>query len=76
MFGRNHLHRGIDRRGVSTLGNFIAELAVAEGSASFNVALFAAGGKIALGGVRDIERTIRRSTTSHQSRDIPRRCSI
>jgi hypothetical protein len=27
VFGRNHLHRGVDRRGVSTLGNFIAEFA-------------------------------------------------
>ena len=25
VFGQNHLHRGIDRPGVSTLGNFIAE---------------------------------------------------
>ena len=54
-FGRNHLHRGIDRRGVSTLGNFIAEFALGEGGESFNVALFAAGGKIALGGVRDFD---------------------
>jgi hypothetical protein len=46
VFGQNHLHRGIDRRGVSTLGNFIAELAVAEGVESFHVVLFAAGGKI------------------------------
>jgi len=29
-FGQSHLGRGIDRRGVSTLGNFIGELAVAE----------------------------------------------
>ena len=54
-FGRNHLHRGLDRRGISTLGNFIAEFGVVEGAESFNVALFAAGGKIALGGVRDID---------------------
>jgi hypothetical protein len=49
-FGRNHLHRGIDRRGVSTLGNFIAELAEAEGVPAFNVAAFAGGGKIRLVG--------------------------
>jgi len=54
-FGRNHLHRGIDRRGVSTLGNFIAEFAIAEGTQAFNVALFAAGGQIALGGVRELD---------------------
>lgn len=54
-FGRNHLHRGLDRRGVSTLGNFIAEFAVVEGGELFNMALFAAGGKIALGGVRDFD---------------------
>lgn len=54
-FGRNHLHRGIDRRGVSTLGNFIAEFAIAEGTQAFNVALFAAGGRIALGGVREFD---------------------
>jgi hypothetical protein len=29
-FGRNHLHRGYDGRGVSTLGNFIAEFAVTQ----------------------------------------------
>jgi Rod binding domain-containing protein len=54
-FGRNHLHRGIDRRGVSTLGNFLVEFATAEDAQSFNVALFAAGGKIALGDVRDLD---------------------
>jgi hypothetical protein len=48
VFGQNHLHRGIDRRGVSTLGNFIAELATAEGVQSFHVVLFAASGKINL----------------------------
>ena len=30
-FGRNHLHRGYDARGISTLGNFIAEFALSEG---------------------------------------------
>jgi hypothetical protein len=49
-FGRNHLHRGYDRRGVSTLGNFAAELAVAQGVEAFNVAAFGGGGKISLGG--------------------------
>ncbi|MGH9139686.1 MAG: hypothetical protein ACRD2I_00945 [Vicinamibacterales bacterium] len=49
-FGRNHLHRGYDRRGVSTLGNFVAELGAAEHLKVFNVAAFAGGGKIALGG--------------------------
>jgi len=49
-FGRNHLHRGYDRRGVSTLGNFVAELGVAEHLHVFNVAAFAGGGRIALGG--------------------------
>src|SRR5688572_27833216 len=52
VFGRNHLHRGYDRRGVSTLGNFIAALAVAEGARSFHLAIFAAGGRISLNGVR------------------------
>ena len=47
-FGRNHLHRGIDRRGVSTLGNFVAEVAAAERLQVFNVAAFAGGGKIRL----------------------------
>jgi len=47
-FGRNHLHRGIDRRGVSTLGNFVAELAAAYHLRAFNVAAFAGGGKIRL----------------------------
>lgn len=49
-FGRNHLHRGYDRRGVSTLGNFVAELAVAERLQVFNVAAFSGGGRIALTG--------------------------
>jgi len=56
VFGQNHLHRGIDRRGVSTLGNFIAELAAAEGVRSFHVVLFAAGGKINLFGLQDIDQ--------------------
>ena len=56
VFGQNHLHRGIDRRGVSTLGNFIAELAIAEGVESFHVVLFAAGGKINYFGVREIDQ--------------------
>jgi hypothetical protein len=45
-FGRNHLHRGNDRRGVSTLGNFVAELGSAHGKQTFNLAVFATGGKI------------------------------
>jgi hypothetical protein len=56
VFGQNHLHRGIDRRGVSTLGNFIAELATAEGVQSFHVVLFAAGGKINFFGLQDIDQ--------------------
>ncbi len=49
-FGRNHLHRGYDRRGVSTLGNFIAELATAQGLQTFNLAAFGVGGQIFLSG--------------------------
>lgn len=49
-FGRNHLHRGYDRRGVSTLGNFVAELGAAERARVFNVAAFAGGGTITLAG--------------------------
>jgi hypothetical protein len=49
-FGRNHLHRGIDRRGVSTLGNFVTELATAKRLQTFNVAAFAGGGRIRLVG--------------------------
>lgn len=44
-FGRNHLHRGYDARGISTLGNFISEWALAQGQSVFNVGAFAAGGK-------------------------------
>jgi hypothetical protein len=47
-FGRNHLHRGYDSRGISTLGNFIAEFAITQGSESFNVGAFGAGSKAAL----------------------------
>lgn len=36
-FGRNHLHRGYDARGISTLGNFVAEYAITHGQNVFNV---------------------------------------
>jgi hypothetical protein len=49
-FGRNQLHRGYDRRGVSTLGNFIAEFALARGQSSFHLAAFCAGGQIRVNG--------------------------
>src|SRR6185437_973311 len=49
-FGRNHLHRGYDVRGISTLGNFIAEFAFAQHKTVFNVAAFGAGGKASLAG--------------------------
>jgi hypothetical protein len=44
-FGRNHLHRGYDARGISTLGNFVSEWALAQGKSVINVGVFAAGGK-------------------------------
>ena len=47
-FGRNHLHRGFDSRGISTVGNFVSEFAISEGVKSFNVAAFAAGGECKL----------------------------
>jgi hypothetical protein len=47
-FGRNHLHRGYDARGVSTLGNFVAEFAISQGKKTFNVGAFGAGGKASL----------------------------
>src|SRR5215471_12562393 len=57
-FGRNHLHRGYDRRGVSTLGNFLAEFATAQGDTSFHVAAFGAGGKLRVpSGVIDWDET-------------------
>ena len=49
-FGRNHLHRGYDERGISTLGNFVAEFAFGQHKAVFNVAAFGAGGKESLAG--------------------------
>jgi hypothetical protein len=49
-FGRNHLHRGYDARGISTLGNFVAEFAFSEHKTVFNVAAFGAGGKASLAG--------------------------
>jgi len=49
-FGRNHLHRGYDARGISTLGNFVAEFAFGQHEAVFNVAAFGAGGKASLAG--------------------------
>jgi hypothetical protein len=47
-FGRNHLHRGYDARGISTLGNFVAELAISRGQTVFNVGAFGAGGEATL----------------------------
>jgi len=49
-FGRNHLHRGYDARGISTLGNFISEFAISRGQKAFNVGAFGAGGKETLMG--------------------------
>lgn len=49
-FGRNHLHRGNDARGVSTLGNFVAEYAISRGQTVFNVGAFGAGGTARLAG--------------------------
>lgn len=49
-YGRNHLHRGFDSRGISTMGNFVTEFALSEGLKSFNVAAFGAGGKYSMPG--------------------------
>ena len=49
-FGRNHLHRGYDARGISTLGNFVADWALTQGQSAVNVGVFAAGGKEHLAG--------------------------
>jgi hypothetical protein len=49
-FGRNHLHRGYDARGISTLGNFVAEFAISRGQGVFNAGAFGAGGKATLMG--------------------------
>lgn len=49
-FGRNHLHRGYDARGISTLGNFVVEFALSRGQSVFNVGAFGAGGHAALMG--------------------------
>jgi hypothetical protein len=47
-FGRNHLHYGFDERGISTLGNFIAEFSISKNLRCFNVATFAVGGECRL----------------------------
>jgi len=53
-FGQSHMFRGYDLdRGVSTLGNFAAEYAIARHAVAFNVAAFGAGGKYQLNGVQD-----------------------
>ena len=50
-FGQSHLFRGYDTaRGISTLGNFIAELAVAGNRSTFHVAAFGAGGQMRVTG--------------------------
>jgi hypothetical protein len=51
-FGQSHLFRGYDlERGVSTLGDFVCELAVARHGTAFNVAAFGAGGTYRMNGV-------------------------
>ncbi len=51
-FGQSHLFRGYDLdRGVSTLGNFVAEYAIARHATAFNAAAFGAGGTYRLNGV-------------------------
>jgi hypothetical protein len=65
-FGRNHLHRGYDRRGVSTLGNFLAELAVVEGGQSFHLAAFGAGGSISWRG-EEIDADERKDDTAFEA---------
>ena len=50
-FGQSHLIRGYDdERGVSTLGNFVAEFGIAEKATVFNVEAFGAGGSYRLNG--------------------------
>jgi hypothetical protein len=49
-FGRNHLHRGYDARGISTLGNFVSEFALSRGESAFNLGAFGAGGNATLMG--------------------------
>jgi hypothetical protein len=49
-FGRNHLHYGLDGRGISTLGNFVSEFSVLKNLKCFNVAAFGAGGECKLMG--------------------------
>ena len=50
-FGQAHLFRGLDnKRGVSTMGNFVAEFAVTLNLTVFNVAAFGAGGEYRLNG--------------------------
>lgn len=50
-FGQSHLFRGYDSaRGISTLGNFIAEFAIAEHRSTFHVAAFGAGGQMNVNG--------------------------
>jgi hypothetical protein len=51
-FGQAHLFRGYDlERGVSTLGDFVSQFAIARHSTAFNVAAFGAGGSYRLNGV-------------------------
>jgi hypothetical protein len=51
-FGQAHLFRGYDvERGVSTLGDFVSEFAIARHGTAFNVAAFGAGGTYRLNGV-------------------------
>src|SRR5882757_655866 len=60
-FGRNHLHRGYDARGISTLGNFIAEFALEQEKKTFNVGAFGAGGKASMAGKRGTQPNDRTS---------------
>ncbi len=73
-FGRNHLHRGYDRRGVSTLGNFVAELGAAERMRVFNVSRVCGWGSRSLRSV--LQRTPTSEAMTSRSRTSPRSRAI
>lgn len=68
-FGRNHLHRGLDARGVSTPGNFVAEYAIAHGQQAFNLGAFGAGQSEPDGLNLECRRTARRAYVCSSGRD-------
>ncbi len=78
-FGHNHLHRGFDTRGISTLGNFVVEFATRTGSRRSTLARLPRVAKKhswARPEMRTNARTNQHLPCSRRTQSIPQRSSI